>query len=469
MKLYNTLSRKKHTLTPLKKGRVSLYTCGPTVYHYSHIGNLRAYIFADILERSLTLEGYKVKRAMNITDVGHLTSDSDAGQDKLEAAAARSKKTVWDVARFYTKAFFDDCKKLNIKKPKKVVRATDAIPAQIKLIDTLFAKGYAYETKQAVYFDISKFKSYGKLSGQSLEEKLVAARGEVVSDPDKKHPADFSLWFKRVLHHKEHAMHWKSPWGDGFPGWHIECSAISSKYLGQPFDIHTGGVDHIGTHHENEIAQSEAATGKPLANVWMHNEFLVVDKQKMAKSSGSFVTLKEVHDKGFEPQSYRYLVLTAHYRSLLHFSWKSLEAAQHALHNLLDQINSPRNPKKGKSVDVYIKKFKSHISNDLDTPQALAIVWEAAKDQALGQKTIISFLKTADAVLGLDLVKSANKRAKEQALIPSSIKKLADERWSAKIAGNFEKADQIRLTLAKKGYTLQDQQGSYSIKKENAQ
>ncbi|MDP3995626.1 MAG: cysteine--tRNA ligase, partial [bacterium] len=377
MKLYNTLSRKKQTFTPLKKGRVSLYTCGPTVYHYSHIGNLRSYIFADTLERSLASEGYKVKRVMNITDVGHLTGDSDAGQDKLEAAAARSKKTVWDVARFYTKAFFDDCAQLNIKKPKKTVRATDAIPAQIKLITQLFKKGYAYETKQAVYFDISKFKSYGKLSGQSLEQKLVAARSEVVEDPDKKHPADFSLWFKRVGAHRDHAMHWKSPWGDGFPGWHIECSAISSKYLGQPFDIHTGGVDHIGTHHENEIAQSEAATGKPLAKVWMHNEFLVVDKRKMAKSSGSFVTLKDAQDKGFEPLSLRYLALTAHYRSLLHFSWDSLGAAQNALHNLLDEISRERPQKKGKSADLYIKKFKSHISNDLDTPQALALVWEA--------------------------------------------------------------------------------------------
>jgi len=465
MKLYNTLTKKKQTLKPLKKGAVSLYTCGPTVYNFAHIGNLRSYVFADVLERGLAYEGYRVKRVMNITDVGHLTGDDDFGEDKVEQEAKKERKSVWDVSRFYTNAFFKDTGELNIKKPRKVVAATSAIKDQIKLIERLFGGGYAYETPQAVYFDIAKFKTYGKLSGQSLEEKLVASRGEVITDPEKRHPADFALWFKRAGRHKHHAMRWNSPWGDGFPGWHIECSAISSKHLGQPFDIHTGGIDHIGTHHANEIAQSEAAFGKPLAKVWMHNEYLVVDKAKMSKSADAFITLADVKKRGFEPLCFRYLALTAHYRSQLHFSWESLEAARRALRNLLEIIGNVRSVKRAKSADLYLKKFNQHISNDLDTPQALAVLWEAAKDTRLDKKSLLNFVKNADMVLGLDLIKKSKQLTKEQGAIPAHIGKLAQERWELKARREFEKADSIRLMLAKKGYKIQDREDGFNIKK----
>lgn len=465
MKLCNTLARKKQTLKPLKRGVVSLYTCGPTVYNWAHLGNLRTYIFEDVLERSLRYEGYAVRRVMNITDVGHLTSDDDFGEDKLEKEAKKEQKSVWEVARFYTDAFFRDARELNIKKPAKVIRATDAVKDQIKLIERLFKRGYAYETEQAVYFDVAKFKPYGKLSGQSLSDKLIASRDEVVEDTDKRHPADFSLWFKRVGHHKDHAMHWKSPWGDGFPGWHIECSAISSKHLGQPFDIHAGGVDHIGTHHENEIAQSVAAFGKPLANVWVHAEFLVVDRVKMAKSSGAFITLADVKKRGIEALAYRYLVLTAHYRSQLSFSWASLEAAQNALFNLVREISRKRNIKQGKSVRAYEQRFSRHMADDLDTPAGLAVLWEATKDQALDQQELLKFVKRADSVLGLNLLERARKLAKEQGAIPASIRKLADERFRLRKAKEFGKSDKIRLRLAKLGYEIKDLKTGFEIQR----
>lgn len=299
IKLFNTLSRKKDDLKPIHSDWVGLYTCGPTVYNFAHIGNLRTYIFEDILERMLRYNGYTVKRVMNITDVGHLTGDSDAGNDKLDTAAREQKKSVEELAKFYTDAFLDDLKKLNILVPDILAPATHFIPDQIALIEKLFEKGFAYDTPTAVYFDVSKFKDYGKLSGQSLAEKMTGARGEVVVDAEKHNPADFALWFKLVGKFEHHLLHWPSPWGEGFPGWHIECSAISRHFLSQPFDIHTGGVDHIGTHHENEIAQSEAAFGVPLANIWVHGEHLLVNDGKMAKSEGNFLTLAELKKKVF--------------------------------------------------------------------------------------------------------------------------------------------------------------------------
>ncbi len=466
MKLYNTLTRKKQAFRPLKKGAVSLYTCGPTVYNFAHIGNLRSYLFADTLERSLAFAGYKVKRVMNITDVGHLTSDADIGEDKLEKEAARSKRTVWDVAEFYAKAFFKDCAELNIKKPHTVVKATDTVKDQIKLIQQLFKKGYAYETRQAVYFDIAKFKKYGALSGQSLEEKLIRARSEVVGDPEKKRPADFALWFKRVGRHKDHAMRWKSPWGEGFPGWHIECSAISSKYLGQPFDIHTGGIDHIGTHHANEIAQSEAAYGKPLAKVWMHNEYLVIDKAKMSKSAGMFITLSDVKERGFEPLSLRYLALTAHYRSQLSFSWESLEAAQKAYDNLLDMVADVLSQKRARSGSslVFDSKYRAFINDDLNTPKALALLWDVMKSSSLGAENKRELAISFDRVLGLDLFKRARKVLEGRNKIPSHIFGQAQRRWKLREQGEYDEADAIRLRLAKQGYEIQDKDDSFTIK-----
>ena len=283
LKLYNTLTRKKEIFTPLKKGKAGLYTCGPTVYNHQHLGNYRTYIFEDVLKRVLERAGYRVKHVMNITDVGHLTSDADTGEDKLEKGAAREGKTVWDVAHFYTDAFLRDIDTLNIARADTLVPATGEIPAQITIINELFKKGYAYQTEHAIYFDVSKFRDYTRLSRQKLEDKKTAVRSEVVEDLEKRHSVDFALWFFTVGKYKDHVMRWPSVWGEGFPGWHIECSAISTKYLGQPFDIHAGGIDHIPVHHTNEIAQSEGAYDKPLAHYWVHGEFLLIDEQKMAK------------------------------------------------------------------------------------------------------------------------------------------------------------------------------------------
>ncbi|KKU04579.1 MAG: Cysteine-tRNA ligase, partial [Parcubacteria group bacterium GW2011_GWA2_45_30] len=334
--MVNTLTRKKEIFRPIHKNWVGLYTCGPTVYNYAHIGNLRTYIFEDVLRRTLEYAGYKIKHVMNITDVGHLTSDADEGEDKLEKEARQEKKSVWDIAEFYTGAFLNDISRLNIKRAGVLAPATKNIKQQITLIKKLFQKGFAYETTQAVYFDVSKFKTYTKLSRQRIDEKITAARAEVIQDPKKKNPPDFALWFKRIGKFKNHALHWSSPWGDGFPGWHIECSAISTKYLGQPFDIHTGGVDHISVHHTNEIAQSEGAFGKPLVKYWMHGEFLLLDQARMGKSVGNFITLNTLVEKGFNPFAFRYLALGAHYRSKLNFTWESLEAAKCSLERLYD-------------------------------------------------------------------------------------------------------------------------------------
>ena len=478
MKLYNTLARKKEILKPIRDNQVGFYSCGPTVYHYAHIGNLRTYIFTDILKKSLEYNGYKVKHVMNITDVGHLESDADDGQDKLEKGAKREGKTVWEIAKFYEKAFFDDIKKLNIKKPNKVIRATDCVKDQIKLIEKIVKKGYAYETILGLYFDVSKFKTYGKLSGQSLEEKLSCSRHEIVQDKQKRNCADFVLWMKLAGKHKNHAMRWNSPWGEGFPGWHIECSAISSKYLGQPFDIHSGGEDHIGTHHENEIAQSEAATGKPLANIWMHARHLVLDKGKMSKSSGNFITLQTLIDKGFDPLAYRYLCLTAHYRSQLKFSWESLEAAQNAHENLIELIACVSGaPDKGSykrkvwpapgpnDANKYKDKFKNYINQDLDMPGAVAVLWKVVKDVKLSQKARLVLINDFDKALGLDLVNRAKKLSKDQSSIPKQIMQIAQKRLCLRLDKEFYKADKIRLKLAKLGYEIEDKGNRFIIKK----
>jgi len=466
MKLYNTLTRKKETLKPIKKGRIGFYSCGPTVYNYAHIGNLRTYIFTDVLKRSLEFCGLKVKQVMNITDVGHLTSDADEGEDKLETGAKREGKTVWEIAKFYEKEFFKDTDALNIKKPSKTVRATDCIKDQIKLIEKIAKAGYTYETDLALYFDISKFKDYGKLSGQSLEEKLACARDEVVEDREKRNCADFALWMKRVGKHKNHVMHWDSPWGDGFPGWHIECSAISVKHLGHGFDIHSGGEDHIGVHHENEIAQSEAAEGKPLSNIWMHTRHLVLEKGKMAKSSGDFITLQTVIDKGFDPFAYRYLCLTAHYRSPLKFSWDILEQAQNAYQNLIQLIANTQKEKPNKDeASDYEQKFWDYISDDLDMPQAVAVVWDLLKDSEFSSKRKLEIIKDFDEVLGLDLIARAKKLSKEQSSIPRDIRDLAQKRWEHREAREFDKADEIRLKLAKEGYEIEDKEDDFVVKK----
>ena len=453
VKLYNTLVRKKQVFKPLHDKRVGLYTCGPTVYNYAHIGNLRTYIFADILQKTLEYNGYKVKRVMNITNVGHLTSDADTGEDKIELESKKEKKSVWEIAKFYTRSFLNDIKELNIKKPEVIVPATETVKDQIKIIKILIGKKYAYETSKAIYFDVTKFKNYNKLSRQPLSQKITAAREEVIEDTEKKYPADFALWFKLAGRYKNHSMRWPSPWGLGFPGWHIECSAISTKYLGQPFDIHTGGVDHIGTHHTNEIAQSEAAFGKPLASFWLHAEHLLIDQDKMAKSGENFITLEVLKNHGFDPLAFRYLALTAHYRSKLNFTWESLKAAQNAFDNLREAMKNlktaTQHTNKLKNVGMLSKKniiakFKKYISDDLNTPRALALLWEVIKSQKL--ELVIDF----DKVLGLNLADVKIEK------IPSEVLKLASEREKYRKEKNFKKADTLRKKIESLGWLVED-------------
>lgn len=469
--LYNTLSRKKEIFKSLHKNRVGLYTCGPTVYNYAHIGNLRTFIFEDILRRALVAAGYRVRHVMNITDVGHLTSDADSGEDKLEKGALREGKSVWDIAQFYTDAFLHDIALLNIRRADKLVPATATIPDQVTLIKKLFAKEYAYETPQAVYFDVAKFPNYTRLSRQKLEDKKTAARGDVVEDPDKRYPQDFALWFKRVGKFSDHAMHWQSPWGDGFPGWHIECSAISAKYLGQPFDIHTGGVDHISVHHTNEIAQSEGAAGHPLARVWMHGEFLLVQEEKMAKSAGNFYTLATIIEKGIDPLAFRYLTLTAHYRSRLNFSWESLAAAGQSLARLCEFVRalparsrtSAGSPTTA-ALKKYAEAFDTAIADDLNTPRALAVVWDiiatyhknpAQFNHATVRRLIINFDKILG--LGLDKIKKVS--------ISKEVKILAAQREAARRENNWQKSDEIREMIKTMGYEIEDTPAGPKLKK----
>ncbi len=457
MKIYNTLSRKKETLRPIRKNYVGLYTCGPTVYDYAHIGNLRTYIFEDILEKTLKYNGYKVRRVMNVTDVGHLTGDADAGKDKIEESAKIQKKTPKQIANLYTRAFLKDLKRLNIKRPPVLAPATKYIKEMQAVIKELFRKGYAYETPQAVYFPVAKFKSYGKLSGQPLKEKLTAARKEVVADPMKKSPADFALWFKLTGRFKNHLQYWPSPWGKGFPGWHIECSAISRKFLGQPFDIHAGGVDHIGTHHENEIAQSEAAYGKPLAKIWIHGAFLVIDKKRMGKSKSNFITLTELEKRKHNPLAYRYFVLNTHYRKGLNFSWKGLEAATDSLKKIYRAtaaLATRREDLTGKATlskkaERYRQMFGLAINDDLNTPRALAILHTVAgADDILSSEKML-LIRKFDEVLGLGLGKPAPKT-------PAAVRKMVKKRELLRRNKQFIQADALRKEIRVLGYDIED-------------
>lgn len=458
LKLYNTLSRKKEPFKPLKTSEVSLYTCGPTVYNFAHIGNLRTYIFEDVLRRVLEYNGYKVKQVMNITDVGHLTSDADTGEDKVEKSARKEKKTVWEIARFYTKAFKQNLRELNIKEPRLWCKATGHIKEQIALVKKLEQKGFTYQTSDGIYFDTSRFKNYGKLA--RLDPKGLKAGARVKVRKEKRNPADFALWKFSYPNGRSfdsaqdgaaarRQMEWDSPWGTGFPGWHLECSTMSTKYLGQPFDIHTGGVDHIPVHHTNEIAQSEAAYGKKMANFWLHGEFLIIKEEKMAKSKENFVTLKILKDKGFNPLSLRYLTLTSHYRSKLNFSWKSLGAVERALDNLYQQFVELGSPKVG--CAEFEERFLKAINTDLDTPKALAIMWDLLKSDYPGsakKRTLLKF----DQVLGLDLDQVKKKRL----VIPKKVKELVAQREKARQQKDFQKADTLRKAIEKAGFSIRD-------------
>ena len=459
MKLYNTLTRKKEEFRPIKKGKASLYSCGPTVYWFAHIGNLRAYLFADVLRRTLEYSDVKTKFVMNITDVGHLTDDADAGEDKMLVAMRREGKSAYDIADFYTQAFYRDLERMNIAFPKKFVKATDHIKEQIKMIQQIEKNGFAYRTSDGIYFDTSKLHAYGRLSGQKAEEKKAGARVEM---GEKKHPTDFALWkFSPSGRGRgKREMEWDSPWGVGFPGWHIECSAMSIKYLGVPFDIHTGGVDHIAVHHENELAQTEAAEGKLQANVWMHSEFLTVDGGKMSKSLGNLYTLDDLMKprgagsgsagKGYDPLAFRYLVLGAHYRSKLNFTFEALDAAQNALTKLREAVRDWEKP--NGECHTYEEKFFGLVNEDLDTAKALALVWQLVDDSAFSTaakgKTLLKF----DEVLGLGLKDYVAKPLQ----VPKTVMKLVLEREVARKTKQWAESDRLRDTIAAKGFVVED-------------
>lgn len=454
MKLYNTLNRQVEEFVPREEGVVRLYTCGPTVYHYAHIGNLRTYIFEDILEKGLRYLGYDVKRVMNITDVGHLTSDADEGEDKMEKGARREGKTVHEIAEFYTDAFFKDCEKLNIQKPITVEPASHHIDTYIKMIEKMLQDGYAYISDGNVYFDISKANNYYQLSGKNPEDLYVGVRETVEEDKSKRNPGDFGLWFT-VSKFSNQEMKWDSPWGVGYPGWHIECSGISGKYLGEYLDIHCGGVDNIFPHHTNEIAQSEAYFGHKWCNYWVHGEHLNDQSGKMSKSNGEFLTVSLLEEKGYDPLAYRYFCLGSHYRKVLTFTYEALDQAAQAYAKLKKRIEKlDRTPdlKEGK-IDFYQNAFKEAISNDLNTSSMLTLVYDVLKDEELTDFTKLYLIEDFDKVLSLDL--TSDEKEVDQDL-ESYIQNKIEERNIAKQNKDYEKADSIRDELLEKGIRLID-------------
>ncbi len=446
LKLYNSLTRVKDEFKPLTAGKVGLYTCGPTVYNYLHIGNYRTYIIWDVLKRLLSHHGLKVKHVMNITDVGHLVSDADEGEDKMELAKLRERKTAWEIAEFFIKSFEQDAEAFNIITPDRVIRATATIKEQIALALKLDAAGYLYQISDGMYFDTSKLKDYGKLARLSQVDLKEGARVEF--NKEKKNPSDFAVWkFSPKDSHRD--MEWESPWGKGFPGWHLECSAISMEYLGDTFDIHTGGVDHLTVHHPNEMAQSEAVSGKPLANWWMHSEFLTFGDQKMSKSAGTFVTLEDLKKKGISPLAFRYYILQTHYRKQLQFSWEAAQAAAVGLQNIHDQIAYFEDGSKG--VDSLEEEFFEAMDMDLGTPQALAVMQKLLGSKHSTAEKMAS-LKVMDSILGLGLADDRQKRRK----LPQMAYPILEDRKNARLAEDWKKSDELRRELDKLGVDVKD-------------
>jgi len=473
MKLYNTLSKKKEEFKPINPGKVGMYTCGPTVYNYIHIGNFSSYMLSDIIRRYLEYSGYEVRLIKNITDVGHLTEDDlgqgDSGEDKLEKAALKEKKTPEEIARFYEDYFKRTEKEMNILPAQYFPRATAHIPQMIKIIEGLLEKGFAYEKNGNVFFDVTKFSDYGKLSGNTLENLKVGARLE--EHPDKKNPWDFALWLKAP---KKHLLKWESPWSLGYPGWHIECSAMSTEYLGNTIDIHTGGEDNIFPHHEAEIAQTECYTGQKFVNFWLHRRLLSVDGQKMSKSKGNFYTIEDIKEKGFSTMDLRLLLLSSHYRSKMDFSWNALEQAKKNLQRINDfvlnlEAIASRNILATEEFESgkFQEKFESAMDDDLNTPLALSVVYEMITDvnkkvaenslSSDDAKKILSLWKKINSVLGLTLF--------GQAEIPEEIKDLVQKREDARKGKDFKKSDDLRALIEKKGYILKDTPNGTAISK----
>jgi len=463
MKLYNTLTRQLEEFKPITEGKVGMYCCGPTVYSYAHIGNLRTYLNEDFLHRTLVRAGYDVHHVMNITDVGHLTSDEDTGEDKMLKAAEQEKMDVLALARKYEDFFFDEEKDLNIIRPRTVCRATEHVQDMIEFVKKLEEKGLAYVSGGNVYFDTVKFGHYGELSWKDISGLQHGARVE--EDTNKRNPTDFVLWFTSSKFENQ-VLQWDSPWGRGYPGWHIECSVMSSKYLGEYIDIHCGGIEHIPVHHENEKAQSEGCFGHKWVNYWVHNEWLQLKGIKMSKSLGNILTVPAIKEKGYDPLAYRYLALTAHYRSALQFTWEALDAAQTAFNNLKSRVIEMKKDLSG-AVDEAKKaellgKFDEAIFNDVAMPQALAIMWEAAKDSSINNATKWAILSEMDTVLGLKM-----DEMKEEAFVPDDeVQALLDARKAARAAKDWAKSDEIRDALKAKGLTVKDlPDGSVEVKR----
>jgi len=452
--LYNTLTRQKTLFEPLDPAEVKLYTCGPTVYNYAHIGNLRTYIFEDLLRRVLEFNGYQVNHVMNITDVGHLTSDADEGEDKMLKGAKREKKTVWEIAEFYTKAFMSDMKALNLLEPHIKCKATDHIGEMIEQIKKLEENGLTYIANGNVYFDTSKLSDYGKLAHLEKQELKAGARIEV--DKNKKNSYDFVLWFTKSKY-EDQTMQWESPWGRGYPGWHIECSAMSIRYLGKQIDIHCGGIDHIPVHHTNEIAQAEGATNiKPWVLYWMHGNFLVLGKnEKMAKSAKNFLRLQTLIDKGYSPLNYRYFCLQAHYRKELTFSWEGMDAAKTGLRRLREKVNvlSTTGATIGATMEPrleYMEHFEKAVNDDLNIPQALSIAWELMDNEQVSDADKLATIKKFDTVLGLNLDEPITFE------IPAKIQKLVVDRDKARKEKDWKKSDELRAKIEKAGFMVKD-------------
>lgn len=460
---YNTLTRRKEKFEPIDKNEVKMYSCGPTVYSFAHIGNFRTYIFMDTLRRVLKYNGYNLKHVMNITDVGHLESDADEGEDKMEKAARKENKNPYDVAQYYLDAFLKDIDKLNIDKPEIITRATDNIPQMIEYVNDIIKNGYAYETSKGIYFDISKLDKYPLLSNRKMEEQIAGARVEV--DPEKRNPYDFAIWIKAP---ENHIMKWESPWGLSYPGWHLECSTMGRRFLGEQFDIHTGGVDHIPTHHENEIAQARGAIGKVPARFWMHCEFLLVDGGKMSKSLGNVYTISQLEEKGITPLGYKLFCFTANYRTKLNFTFEGAMSSQVALERLYDSYLKHKNGKDiidEKDINSYKEKFLEYVNDDLNMPGAMSVVWDIARNENKSVQ-FAELLEAFDKVLGLDIKNAENYLKREEEDIPEDIRDIINKRNEARKKKDWEASDSLRDLIIEKGYSIKDTKEGTIVKRE---
>ena len=452
---YNTLTKNKEKFESINKEEVRMYSCGPTVYKDASIGNMRTYIMNDIIRRVLKYNGYKVKHAMNITDVGHLVSDADEGEDKMLKSAREMQKTPYEIAAYYTKLFMEDLAKLNVETPEVICKATDHITDMIKYVQKLLEKGYAYETSTAIYFDVSKLDEYGILSGIKLEDQKAGARVDV--DAEKRNPYDFALWIKAK---PNHIMKWESPWGLSYPGWHIECSAMGQKYLGEQFDIHTGGIDLIPTHHENEIAQSKGACGKIPARFWIHGEYLLINGGKMSKSLNNVYLLKDIIEKGYDPLTYRLFTYSSSYRTKLNFTWEAIDASQKALDKLragYQKHLSGNESVSDEEIVAYEEAFHKAINDDLNMPLAMSVVWDVVKNPKKSKK-LAELLRKFDSVLALSLDKKSDVEE-----IPEEVIRLAEERLKARAEKNWAESDRLRSEISALGYSIKDSKDGYEL------